>query len=423
MAPVNGSDAPLARVAVVSLHTSPLDPPGTGDSGGMNVYIRAVAERLGRRGVAVDVFTRCAGRRVAEVEQPAPLVRVIQVEAGPCAPVPKQTLPALIPSFVEGFLSRRTRYDLVHAHYWLSGWPARAARARWDVPLVASFHTLGRVKAGAAAPDDLPEPAVRVQWERCLIRDADRVLAPTREEAVHLRELYRARPDRIRIVPPGVDSRRFRPRDRAEARARLGLGDGPVALFAGRLQPHKGPDVAVRAVAEAVRRAPELGLRLIVVGGPSGSRSDEMARLGALAGSSAAGERVTFLPAMPHEDLPAAYAAADLVLMPSRSESFGLVALEAQACGVPVVAASVGGLRVIVEDGASGFLVGGHDPSDYADRILRVVRDPSLRARLSAGAIRRAAEFPWERTADGVLGAYGELVPSLGGAGDVAATP
>lgn len=423
MASVSGSGTPRARIAVVSLHTSPLDPPGTGDSGGMNVYIRTLAEHLGERGVAVDVYTRAAGRPVPRVERVAPMFRVIQVEAGPPAPVPKETLPGLIPRFVEGLLRQgQPPYDLVHAHYWLSGWPARAARARWGTPLVASFHTLGRVKAVAAVPEDAPEPEVRVQWERCLIRDADRILAPTREEGVHLQQLYRARPDRIRVVPPGVDPGRFHPRSRIEARARLGLPPGPLALFAGRLQPHKGPDVAVRAVAAAASLAPGLDLRLVVVGGSSGAR-DEVERLRTLAREQGIGDRVTFLPAMPHDELPDAYAAANLVLMPSRSESFGLVALEAQACGVPVVASAVGGLRVAIADGRSGFLVEGNRPADHAERIVRVLQDRTLAERLAAGAVAHAAGFPWEGTVDGVLDVYAELLPALREADDLIAAP
>jgi D-inositol-3-phosphate glycosyltransferase len=415
---------PRARIAVVSLHTSPLDPPGTGDSGGMNVYIRTLAEHLGERGVAVDVYTRAAGRPVPQVERAAPLFRVIQVEAGPPAPVPKDALSDLMPRFVEGLLRHEAPpYDLVHAHYWLSGWPARAARARWGTPLVASFHTLGRVKSSAAGPEDAPEPQVRIQWERCLIHDADRILAPTREEAGHLQQLYRARPDRIRVVSPGVDPRRFHPRPRSEARSRLGLPSGPLALFAGRLQPHKGPDVAVRAVGAATRLAPGLDLRLVVVGGPSGARSDEVDRLRAVAREQGIPDRVTFLPAMPHDELRDAYAAADVVIMPSRSESFGLVALEAQACGVPVVAAAVGGLRVAVADGRSGFLVEGHQPGDYAEPILRIISDQALTNRLKAGAVDHAARFPWEGTVDGVLDVYAELLPALRWADDLVAAP
>jgi D-inositol-3-phosphate glycosyltransferase len=390
----------------------------------MNVYIRTVAKRLGELGVAVDVFTRCAGRDVPEVERVGPHTRVIQLKAGPCAPVSKEALPPLVPSFVERFLGHgEASYDLVHAHYWLSGGPGRAGRSRWGVPLVASFHTLGRVKAASAAPNEPPEGAVRMRWERGLIRDADRILAPTRGEAEHLRRLYRARPDRIRIVPPGVDANVFRPRPRHEARARLGLGAGPLALFVGRLQPHKGPEVAVRAVAEARRRAPHLDLGLVVVGDPSGGRPGEVARLREEAVRRGIGERVTFLPAMPHESLGDVYSAADVLLMPSRSESFGLVALEAQACGTPVVASGVGGLRVTVADGESGFLVPGHDPAEHASRLLRVLEDPALAARLSLGAQHRAAGFPWDRTAHGVLEVYRELVPALREPRRLAAAP
>jgi D-inositol-3-phosphate glycosyltransferase len=403
------------RVAFLSLHTSPLDQPGTGDSGGMNVYIRTVAEHLSRADVAVDVYTRCAGRGVPEVEEVGDLFRVIQLPAGPCAPVDKVALPELVPTFTDGFLRRAAgdRYDLVHSHYWLSGWAAREASRRWDVPLVATFHTLGRVKNLALASGEAPEPRIRLQGEESVIREADRILAATPTEAGHLHDLYEAPTARIRLVPPGVDTTLFRPLDRAEALARLGLSGSRVVLFAGRLQPLKAPDVAIRAFAEAVRRLPSDDLTLVLVGGPSGdggARRD----LVALAAAQGVGDRVVFLPPRPHAEMPWIYASADVLLMPSRSESFGLVALEAQACGIPVVAASVGGLRHVIREGSTGFLVPGDDPAVYAERLLRVLTGPGTAAALSRGAVAHAAGFPWESTAWSVLSVYAELVPQLG---------
>jgi D-inositol-3-phosphate glycosyltransferase len=403
-----------ARIAVVSLHTSPLDQPGTGDSGGMNVEIRALARRLADRGVAVDVYTRCAGRGVPEVERLGSKARVIQVPAGPCAPVTKDALPALVPSFVESVVARAEAegpYDLVHAHYWLSGRAASVAQARWGIPLVASFHTLAEVKNRAPGIDDR-EPAGRIDSERETLEAADLVLAPSPGEAENLVRLYQADPARIRVVPPGVDAGRFRPRDRSDVADGLGLS-GRVAMFLGRLQPLKGADVAIRAVARARALAPRItdDLVLAVVGGPSGQNASYVDRLRRLASEEGIGDRVTFLDPRPHEELPWVYPAAEVMLMPSRSESFGLAALEAQACGVPVVAASVGGLRWVVEDGATGFLVPGHDPEAYARRLVEILADPSLAARMSAGARARARRFSWERTVDGVVDAYAELIP------------
>jgi D-inositol-3-phosphate glycosyltransferase len=410
---------PRARIAAISLHTSPLDQPGTGDSGGMNVYIRSVADRLADRGVAVDVLTRCAGRGVPEAEQVDPLTRVIQVNAGPCAPVPKGDLTRFLPRFEAGILARAEAegpYDLVHAHYWLSGRVGLAAAERWGVPLVVSFHTLGAVKNRALAGGEAPEPRRRLAGEREAIRLADRIMAPTPAEAAHLVELYGAAPSRIRIVPPGVDGDVFAPRPKEEARLRLGLDGRRVVLFVGRLQPLKGPDVAIRTAAEAFRREPDRtgDVALVVIGGPSGAKGPSYVEgLRRLADAEGIGERVVFLDPRPHEELPWVYSAADALLMPSRSESFGLAALEAQACGVPVVAASVGGLRYVVEDGVSGFLVGGHDPRDHAGRLLAVLGDQELAANLARGARARASRFTWETTTEGLMEAYSELLPEL----------
>ena len=418
-----GADAP--RVAVISLHTSPLDQPGTGDSGGMNVYIRNVAERLAAQGVEVDVFTRCRGRGVPDVAEVNEGTRIIQVKAGPCAPVPKSELPRFLPPFLGGVLRRAAEdgrpYDLVHSHYWLSGWVGRATKEIWDVPLVASFHTLGKVKNYSLARGELPEPPNRLAGEEAVISEADRILAPTPSEAAHLVGLYQADPDRIRIVPPGVDHSLFCPAPKAEARARLHLRDVRLVLFVGRLQPHKGPDIAVRSFAEALARdlAGTEDVVLAIVGGPSGASSGaEVARLMELATALGIAERVMLFPPQPQQRLADFYAASEAVLVPSRSESFGLVALEAQACGTPVVAAATGGLRFIVEDGQTGYTVAGHDPGDYADRVLRILDDPALARRLGLAGAAKARGFSWDATARESLAVYRELLepaPALAG--------
>ena len=405
------------RVAVMSVHTSPMDQPGLGDSGGMNVYIRAVTERLARRGVEVDLFIRCRGGDDHEVREIAPGIRVVSVKAGPCTPVPKSALPRFLPEFLGGVLKIAREdgrgYDIVHSHYWLSGWVGRAAKRSWDVPLVATFHTLGKVKNYSLASGERPEPPERLAGEERVIADADRVLAPTPLEAAQLVGLYRADPAHIRMVPPGVDHTIFYPHDRARARERLHLSGLRLALYVGRLQAHKGPDVAVRTIAEAVARDPEAArdLVLAIVGGPSGSEQGaEVSRLMALAGALGVSERVMLFPPQPQAKLVDFYAAADTVLVPSRSESFGLVALEAQACGTPVVAASVGGLRYVVEDDRSGFLVEGHDPGDHAERLLQVLRDPGLAERLGREAARSALRFTWDATASALNDVYAEVL-------------
>ena len=405
------------RVAVVSLHTSPLDQPGSGDSGGMNVFIRAAAERLSAGGIGVDVFTRSRDERRPEVQELGGGSRIINVPAGPNEPVPKETLPRYLPEFLDGVLLRArsegTDYDLVHTHYWLSGWVGQNAREIWGVPLVASFHTLGKVKNYSLSRGERPEPPDRLSGEERVIAEADRLVAATPVEASQLVGLYRAQPDRIRVVPPGVDHELFFPRDRERAKARLHLTDVRLLLFVGRLQAHKGPDVAVRALAEAVARDPAAtgDVVLAIVGGPSGTgHGAEVARLMDLASALGVGERVILFPPQPQTRLADFYAAAETVLVPSRSESFGLVALEAQASGTPVVASAVGGLRYVVEDGVSGHLVEGHDPADHAERVLAILRDEKARARMGEAGVVRSLRFSWDTTAAGMLSVYRELL-------------
>lgn len=406
---------PRPRVAVLAVHTSPVDQPGTGDSGGMNVYIRSVAERLAGQGVEVDLFTRCRGGVTHDVREIAPGIRVVSAKGGPCHPVPKSAVQRYLPEFLGGVLrvarEDGNRYDLIHSHYWLSGWVGRAAKDILGVPLVASFHTLGKVKNYSLARGESPEPAERLRGEERVIGEADRILAPTPEEAGQLVGLYGADPERIRIVPPGVDHAIFQPRDRDAARARLHLSGLRLALFVGRLQSHKGPDVAIRTIAEVVARSPDVAedLVLAIVGGPSGEHAGaEVARLMELASALGVADRVILFPPQPHARLADFYSAADVVLVPSRSESFGLVALEAQACGTPVVAAAVGGLRTVVRGG--GLLVEGHDPADHADAVRAVLGDPDLSASLGAAGARDSLGFTWDATTSEVGTMYRELV-------------
>ena len=393
------------RVAVLAVHTSPIDQPGIGDSGGMNVYIRSVAERLAGQGFEVDLFTRCRGGATHDVREIAPGIRVVSAKAGPCHPVPKSAVRRYLPEFLGGVLrvarEEGNHYDLVHSHYWLSGWVGRAAKEYLDVPLVASFHTLGKVKNYSLAHGEPPEPFERLRGEANVIADADVILAPTGEEAGQLVGLYGAVPERIRIVPPGVDHAIFRPADRDRARERLHLSGLRLALFVGRLQSHKGPDVAIRTIAE--------DLVLAIVGGPSGERAGgEVARLWELATALGVSDRVILFPPQPHERLADFYAAADVVLVPSRSESFGLVALEAQACGTPVVASAVGGLRNVVGEG--GILVEGHDPSDHADAVLGILGDPLHAAQLGAAGAVGSLGFSWDATTTRVTEVYRDLI-------------
>jgi D-inositol-3-phosphate glycosyltransferase len=435
--PATGSDGPgdrgdrgdPERVAVISLHTSPTAQPGIGDSGGMNVYILAVAKRLAEQGIDVDIFTRRTTPDAPAVQEVGPRRRLFHVAAGPVAPVAKEDLPGLVPEFVGGVVraaadhadadpGRHAPYDVVHSHYWLSGWVGDRTKRIWGVPHVTTFHTLGRVKNDVQPASDLPEPPARLAGERRVVRGADRILAPTRSEAAELVALYGADPERVRIVPPGVDRMLFVARPRAEALESLRLGGARLVLFVGRLQPFKGPDLAIRAFAECLRVDPPATRDVVmaVVGGPAGaSGPGEVERLMGLAAELGVADRVLFFPPQPQERLSDFYSAASLVVVPSRTESFGLVALEAQACGTPVIAADAGGLRQAVLDGRTGFLVRGRDARAYAERMLRVLRDPALAASLSQAAVRHAAGFSWERTATDIRRVYREVLERAAG--------
>jgi D-inositol-3-phosphate glycosyltransferase len=403
------------RIATISLHTSPLDQPGTGDAGGLNVYVVEVSKRLAERGIEVEIFTRAVCRDTPPTVELVPGVLVRNVVAGPFEELDKNALPAQICPFTFGVLHTEAayapgRYDLLHAHYWLSGQVAAVAAERWGVPLVQSMHTLGKVKNLALAFGDCAEPTARIRGEGEVVAAADRLVANTAEEARQLIDLYGADPWRVETVNPGVDLSVFRPASSVSAvRRRLGLpADAVVLAFAGRIQPLKGPDVVLRAAASLLRLRPSLADRLVVVivGGPSGSEVGAPGRLAALASSLGISSCVRLEAPCPQAELADWYRAADVVLVPSHSESFGLVALEAQACGTPVVAAAVGGLRTAVRDSVSGVLVDGHDPEVWARVLSDLLASPARLVQLSAGAREHAAAFNWPATAERLVGVY-----------------
>ncbi|HET8642934.1 MAG TPA: D-inositol-3-phosphate glycosyltransferase [Pseudonocardiaceae bacterium] len=409
------------RVAVLSVHTSPLEQPGTGDAGGMNVYIEQTAVRMAGRGVEVEVFTRATSSDLPPVAELAPGVTVRHVPAGPFQGLGKGELPGQLCAFTAGVLRAEARhepghYQVVHSHYWLSGQVGWLVRERWGVPLVHNAHTLAKVKNAALADGDMPEPPVRVIGEEQVVVEADRLVANTKVEADQLVRHYDADPSKLVVVAPGVDLRRFRPGDRNLARRRFGLRGGDVVLaFAGRIQPLKGPDVLLRAAAELVARDPALAERLVVlvVGGPSGSGLEQPRGLQELAAALGVAPLVRFLPPQPREGLADVFRAADVVAVPSHNESFGLVAVEAQACGTPVVAAAVGGLPVAVADGVSALLVDGHRSADWADALGAVALRPAYREELAAGAVGHARRFSWERTTDALLATYADAANAL----------
>ncbi len=404
----------LHRIAMVSMHTSPLDQPGTGDAGGMNVYVIELARRLAARGVEVDVFTRATSSALPPVAAAAPGVLVKHVVAGPFEGLPKGELPGQMCIFAREVLRAEAgqpqgHYDAVHSHYWLSGQVGALARDRWGVPLVHSMHTMAKVKNAFLAEGDTPDPVIREIGEQQVVAAADMLIANTDLEAKQLIELYDAPAGRVEVVHPGVDLGVFSPMSTELARARLRLPlDAQVLLFAGRIQPLKAPDVLLRAAAVMLQRDPSLRDRLVVavVGGPSGTGLEHPESLAQLAGELGLDDVVRFVPPVGQDDLARWYAAADAVAVPSYNESFGLVAVEAQATGTPVVAAAVGGLTTAVRDGVSGLLVDGHGPEGWADALERVLREPGLAHRLGRGALEQAALFSWDRTADATLAVY-----------------
>jgi D-inositol-3-phosphate glycosyltransferase len=406
------------RVATVSVHTSPLEQPGTGDAGGLNVYVVEVARRLAQRGVEVDIFTRAVSRAQPPVAELAPGVLVRHLAAGPFEDLDKSDLPGQLCQFTFELLRAEAahapgRYDLIHGHYWLSGQVGAVAKERWGVPLVQSMHTLGKVKNAALAAGDALEPAIRLRGEAEVIAAADRLVANTDDEAGELIAGYDADPGRVSVINPGVSLSVFRPGSQREARQRLGLpADGVVLVFAGRVQPLKAPDMVLRAAARMVADDPALAGRLTIafVGGPSGTGRADPDGLVELAGRLGLAGLVRLEPPCPQPDLAEWYRAATVVMVPSYSESFGLVAVEAQACGTPVVAAAVGGLRTAVRDGVSGILVPDRDPAAYAAAVSGLIAAPDALARLAHGAREHASRFGWSVTVDRLLGLYSDVM-------------
>ncbi len=410
----------LRRLAMISLHTSPLDQPGTGDAGGMNVYVIELARRLVRRGLEVDIFTRATSSALDPVHLTEGIT-VRHIHAGPFEGLTKQELPAQLCVFAREVLRAEAsqpvgHYDAVHSHYWLSGQVGALARDRWGVPLIHSMHTMAKVKNAALAVGDSPEPAARLIGEEQVVEAADVLLANTDLEAKQLIELYDADPGRVDVVHPGVDLDVFRPIPMAAARAALGLPvDADVLLFAGRIQPLKAPDVLLRAVAELLVRRPERRANLVVpiVGGPSGSGLEHPTALVDLAAELGLSDIVRFIPPVAQAELAQWYSAATAVAVPSYNESFGLVAVEAQAAGTPVVAAAVGGLTTVVRDERSGLLVEGHEPGVWATALARLLDDPGLRDRLATGALAQARLFSWDVTAERTLEVYERAAAAL----------
>jgi D-inositol-3-phosphate glycosyltransferase len=409
------------RVATISVHTSPLEQPGGGDAGGMNVYVLETARRLAESGVEVEIFTRATSSDLPRIVEVEPGVSVRHVIAGPFEGMSKNDLPGQLCAFTAAVLRAEAQrepgwYDLLHSHYWLSGQVGWLARERWGVPLVHTAHTLAKAKNAHLAEGDTPEPLARIIGEEQVVAEADRLIANTEDEARQLIDWYDAAPAQVAVIPPGVDLQMFRLAEASAARTRLGVPpDALVLLFVGRLQPLKAPDVLIRAAAQIAAQDPELARRLqvIVVGAPSGSGLAEPDAMPKLAAELGIGHLVRFEPPASRERLADFYAAADLTVVPSHNESFGLVALESQACGTPVVAAAVGGLPTAVADGHSGKLVHTHRTEDWAGALSGLLHSPGRRAVLAANARPHAERFSWRHTADGLLVAYRDALAEV----------
>jgi D-inositol-3-phosphate glycosyltransferase len=406
------------RIATVMVHTSPLDQPGIGDAGGMNIYVLESAQRMAAMGVSVDIFTRRTDASQPDIVEISPGVRVRHFECGHGS-LTKEQLPAHIHGLSKEFLRivKSENYDVIHSHYWLSGKVAMPAAKELGIPLIHTMHTMARVKNLNLAEGESPEPMIRVQGETQVVDAADALIANTDAEGASLVSLYDACPDKVHVVSPGVDLYTFTPGEsRSAARVVVGLpADALVVSFVGRIQPHKGPEVLIRATSELIKHSPLLRHKLVVnvMGGASGANTEEVDRLKELSSWLGIDDVVRFEPPVARKDLAQWYRAADLVVVPSYSESFGLVALEAQACGTPVVATAVGGLRTAVADGISGVLVDGHDPKAWSSVIARLLQEPQRRVLLSMGAIEHASHFGWDATARGTLDIYDLVIGGM----------
>ena len=393
---------PIERIAVVSVHGCPDAQPGTRDAGGMNVYIRKVAQELSDRGVFVDVFSRNHDAEAPTTVQLAERARVVHVDAGDPSDE-KAELSRHLPDFVLAVLDyardNGLTYDVVHSHYWLSGLATTLLARRWGIPHVTTFHTLAEIKKRARAGEE--EPEERSVGEERVIRTADAIVAFSQHESDAMVRFYDAAPDKIEVIPCGVDVDLFRPVDRREARQKLGIGEDSVVLFVGRLEPLKGVDILLRAVAQLERAS---ATRTVIVGGDQADA--EMARLRALCGDLGIAERVSFQGRMAQQELPLYYSAADVSVIPSYYESFGLVALESMACGTPVIASRVGGLPTIVKDGLNGYLVPWRCPEPFADGLDVLLGNAAIRQAMSDASRQTAESMSWAAVVDSLLNTY-----------------
>jgi D-inositol-3-phosphate glycosyltransferase len=404
----------LNQIALLSVHTSPLDQPGVGDAGGLNVYVVETAKRLAQQNIGVDIFTRRTSSSVKNESVLFEGVKVKQITAGPFEGLTKQSLPSQLCALSAGVLreealQKEGYYQLIHSHYWLSGQVGWVASERWNVPLVHSMHTMAKVKNSSLAIDDSPEPTEREIGEQQVVDAANQLVANTESEAQDLIHLYGADTNNVSVVNPGVDLDLFSPGDQLIARKELGIPqDAIVFTFVGRVQPLKAPDVLIKAAHQFINDHPTLRkrVRVVICGGLSGSGLNRPESLVSLVKELDLLENVIFLAPSSREKLTLVYRASTLVAVPSYSESFGLVAIEAQACGVPVIATNVGGLKTTVADNKSGLLVNGHDPRTWAQVLAQLSLDDAELKKLQIGARQHALNFSWDKTVSGLINVY-----------------
>jgi len=404
-----------SKIATLMVHTSPLDQAGVGDAGGMNIYVTESAKKMAQAGLSVDIFTRANKPNLPESIQIADGVTVKHLVAGPFEGLSKEELPSQLGALTSAFMQHQKNlpndyYSLLHSHYWISGQLGWMISERTGIPLIHTMHTTAKVKNLNLATGEKPEPQIRAIGEEQVVAAVTGLIANTDAEAASLVSLYAACPDNVFVVAPGVDLTTYNPADgKAGARTRLDIAQDAIMLtFVGRIQAHKGPDVLLRAAAQMLDHTPYLRSKLavVIIGGTSGAGVDELDNLKGLAKFLKIEDVVHFIAPVAHAQLADWYRASDLVCIPSYSESFGLVALEAQSCGTPVVATAVGGLRTAVSDGISGSLVDGHDPKAWSAVICRLILEPQRRVVLSMGAIEHASRFGWENTARKTLDVY-----------------
>lgn len=417
----------MRKIAMISMHTCPLACPqallGGRETGGMNVYIRELARELGRLGNSVDVFTRFQDKQTEQIQSLGDGARVIHLPAGPMAPYDKSKLVNHVDQFVSGireFAQREgTRYDLAHSHYWVSGLAGHSLQMAWGVPMVQMFHTLGYLKNKVAKTDADREQDIRIRSERCIMEWADRIVAATPVDKAHMCWHYGADPNKISVVPAGVDTELFHPRDRAQVREQLGLPDldTPILLFVGRIERLKGIDTLLESVAVVSRTCAGRNLKVLIVGGGGQTEEEnaELRRVVQLHRDLNLEEQVEFVGSKPQEMLPLYYSAADITIMPSHYESFGLVAVEAMASGTPVIASNVGGLSYTVKDRETGFLVPEENHFALAEQVHTLLKNPEMRLQMGEQAARHASQYSWRNIASDMVALYDRLILTRAG--------